>query len=90
MVAIGEDHESAADPRSARPQRPSRELRASGACGCRELWRCRLAALVSAALPAQQAKLLVTVFNEKTGEPITDLTAANFVVTDDKTPLDGR
>jgi hypothetical protein len=43
-----------------------------------------LAAGVSA---AQQARLLVTVFNEKTGEPLTDLTAANFAVTDDKTPL---
>jgi hypothetical protein len=46
-----------------------------------------LAALVSAALPAQQAKLLVTVFNQKTGEPLTGLKAENFVVTDDKTPL---
>jgi hypothetical protein len=38
-------------------------------------------------LPAQQAKLLVSVFNEKTGEPLTNLTAANFLVSDDKTPL---
>jgi hypothetical protein len=38
-------------------------------------------------LPAQQVKLLVTVFNEKTGEPLTNLTAANFLVSDDKTPL---
>lgn len=49
-----------------------------------------LAAMLSLApslLPAQQAKLLVSVFNQKTGEPLTNLTAANFVVTDDKTPL---
>jgi hypothetical protein len=38
-------------------------------------------------LPAQQATLRVSVFNEKTGEPVTNLTAANFVVLDDKTPL---
>jgi hypothetical protein len=38
-------------------------------------------------LAAQQATLLVRVFNEKTGEPLTNLTAANFVVADDKTPL---
>ena len=36
---------------------------------------------------AQQAQLLVTVFDEKTGRPIEDLQAANFSVIDDKTPL---
>jgi hypothetical protein len=46
-----------------------------------------LVALAAGALPAQQAKLLVSVFNEKTGEPLTNLTAANFIVTDDRTPL---
>jgi von Willebrand factor type A domain len=46
-----------------------------------------LVVLTVGVLPAQQAKLLVTVFNEKTGEPLTNLTAANFAVTDDKTPL---
>lgn len=43
--------------------------------------------LGAGALAAQQSTLFVTVFNEKTGEPITDLTAANFVVTDDNTKL---
>jgi hypothetical protein len=38
-------------------------------------------------LPAQQATLRVSVFNERTGEPLTNLTASNFVVTDDKTRL---
>jgi len=46
-----------------------------------------LVVLAACVLPAQQAKLLVSVFNEKTGEPLTNLTAANFVVSDDKTPL---
>ena len=36
---------------------------------------------------AQQAELLVTVFDEKTGEPIENLQAGNFSVIDDKTPL---
>jgi hypothetical protein len=46
-----------------------------------------LLVMAAGTLAAQQAKLLVTVFNEKTGEPLTNLTAANFGVTDDKTPL---
>jgi hypothetical protein len=46
-----------------------------------------LVLLAAGTAGAQQAKLLVTVFNEKTGEPLTNLTAANFLVTDDKTPL---
>jgi hypothetical protein len=46
-----------------------------------------LLALAPGLLTAQQATLLVSVFNEKNGEPITNLTAANFIVADDKTPL---
>jgi hypothetical protein len=46
-----------------------------------------LALVLSHLLPAQQATLRVSVFNEKTGEPLTNLTAANFLVLDDKTPL---
>ena len=48
-----------------------------------------LAALVitSLCLPAQQAKLRVTVFDPKTGEPAKDLRAENFSVVDDKTQL---
>ena len=36
---------------------------------------------------AQQIKLLVTVIDEKTGRPIENLQASNFLVIDDKTPL---
>jgi hypothetical protein len=57
------------------------------AAAARAATLCVLAALASAGLAAQQAKLLVTVFNQKTGEPLTDLKAENFLVTDDKTPL---
>ena len=38
-------------------------------------------------LPAQEARLWVSVFNERTGEPLTNLTPANFVVVDGETPL---
>ena len=38
-------------------------------------------------LGAQQTKLLVTVFDEKTGESIRDLGPQNFLVVDDKTTL---
>ncbi len=38
-------------------------------------------------LGAQQTKILVTVFDEKTGESIRDLRPPNFLVVDDKTPL---
>ena len=36
---------------------------------------------------AQQVKLLVTVVDEKTGQPIDNLQASNFLVVDDKKPL---
>jgi len=36
---------------------------------------------------AQQVKVLVTVVDEKTGRPIENLQASNFLVVDDKTPL---
>ena len=38
-------------------------------------------------LGAQQTKMLVTVFDEKTGESIRDLRPPNFLVVDDKTTL---
>ena len=38
-------------------------------------------------LGAQQTKMLVTVFDEKTGESIRDLSTQNFLVVDDKTTL---
>ena len=38
-------------------------------------------------LGAQQTKMLVTVFDEKTGESIHDLSPQNFLVVDDKTTL---
>ena len=38
-------------------------------------------------LGAQQTKMLVTVFDEKTGESIRDLSPQNFLVVDDKTTL---
>ena len=57
----------------------------------------RLAALIASAIllsgflasiaSAQQAQLLVTVFDEKTGNPIENLDAGNFSVIDDNTPL---
>ena len=43
--------------------------------------------LFAANAPAQQARLLVTVVDEKTGKPIENLEAGNFSVIDDKTPL---
>ncbi len=43
--------------------------------------------LFAAALPAQQHKLSVTVFDEKTGEPETGLTAENFQIRDGTTDL---
>jgi VWFA-related protein len=46
-----------------------------------------LSLLVALPLAAQQSRLSVTVFDEKTGEPIKDLAASNFVITDDKTQL---
>jgi VWFA-related protein len=50
-----------------------------------------LAALASFGLPgpapAQQAQLLVTVFDERTGEPVKDLKASNFNILDDETQL---
>ncbi len=50
-------------------------------------WLACLLSLATAPLSGQQAKLRVTVFDQKTGEPIKDLTAANFSVVDGKTPL---
>jgi VWFA-related protein len=46
-------------------------------------------ALLLACLPlhAQKARLSVTVFDEKTGEPIKDLKPSNFRITDDNTQL---
>ena len=47
-----------------------------------------LAVLLSTApVAAQDAKLFVTVFDEKTGEPIKDLEARNFQIIDGKTRL---
>ena len=43
--------------------------------------------LLAPSASAQQAQLLVTVFDEKTGHPIEYLQAGNFSVVDDKTPL---
>lgn len=43
-----------------------------------------LALLASSAFPA--TKLLVTVIEQKSGKPVTDLKAADFTVSDDRTP----
>jgi len=43
--------------------------------------------LLPALLEAQQAKLVVTAFDQRTGEPVTDLQAANFNIQDDRTTL---
>jgi hypothetical protein len=44
---------------------------------------CRVLILLLSVAPALfGAKLSVTVFDEKTGEPVTGLTAADFAVTD--------
>ncbi len=46
-----------------------------------------LSGLFASIAAAQQIQLLVTVFDEKTGQPIENLAAGNFSVIDDKTPL---
>ena len=59
-----------------------------GSCGLgRAMGLLVFLGFLAPSVSAQQAQLLVTVFDEKTGRPIEDLQAANFLVIDDKTPL---
>ena len=44
-------------------------------------------ALIPAAASAQEVKMSITVFDEKTGDPIRGLSASNFSITDGATPL---
>lgn len=44
-------------------------------------------ALFAGSLPAQDLRFLVTAFDEKTGEPLTELGPENFAITDGSTPL---
>jgi hypothetical protein len=44
-------------------------------------------ALLAASLPAQEFRFVATAFDEKTSEPLTDLTAENIAITDGSTPL---
>lgn len=70
--------------------KPSRTLKDPGGAPRRRPALAWLSLLVCAGIVplwAQQAKLAVTVFDEKTGEPVTDLQPAHFTIVDDRTQL---